>query len=105
MFVSIHFNASRNRSVTGMETHYRGSRGRELAVAIQRSLDRRVTGINRGIKWKDLKVLRETRAAATLVECGFLSNKAEARRCGDPGHRAALAGAIAAGILAAKGAR
>lgn len=105
VFVSIHFNASRNRSVTGLETCYRGSRGRELAVAIQRSLDKRVTGINRGIKWKDLKVLRETRMAATLVECGFISNKAEARRCGDPDHRAALASAIAAGILAAKGAR
>lgn len=105
VFVSIHFNACRDRGVSGIETHYRGVRGRELAASIQRSLAKRVTGVNRGIQWKDLKVLRDTKMAAALVECGFISNKSESRRCGDADHRAALAGAIAAGILAARGGR
>ncbi len=100
VFVSIHFNASRNRAVSGMETFYRSSRGRSLASSIQRSLDRRVTGINRGIANRDYKVLRETRMPAALVECGFISNKAESKRCASPAHRQVLADAIAAGIAA-----
>ena len=102
VFVSIHFNASRNRSVSGIETFYRSSRGRELAASVQRSLDRNVTGINRGIANADLKVLRETRMPAILIECGFVSNKTEARRCGSSAHRQQLAQAIASGILAVR---
>ncbi len=103
VFVSIHFNASRNRTVTGLETHCRSERGRTLARAIQRSLAARKLGVSRGIDWEDFKVLRETKMPAVLVECGFISNKSEARRCGSPAHRQALADAIAAGILAARG--
>lgn len=102
VFVSIHFNASRNRSISGIETHYRSSRGRELAGYVQRSLDKRVTGINRGLRYNNYKVLRETKMPAILVECGFISNKTEARRCGSSAHRQALAEAIASGILAAR---
>lgn len=102
VFVSIHFNASRNRSISGIETHYRSSRGRALAGYVQRSLDKRVTGINRGLRFNDYKVLRETKMPAVLVECGFISNKTEAKRCASPAHRQKLAEAIASGILAAR---
>lgn len=102
VFVSIHFNASRNRAVSGIETHYRSSRGKSLAGAIQRSLDRSVTGINRGITYRDYKVLRETVMPAVLVECGFISNRSEAQRCATAAHRQKLADAIVAGILAAR---
>ena len=87
VFVSIHFNASRDRSVSGIETHYRSDTGRVLAGAIQKSLDRQVTGVNRGIDWEDFKVLRETKMPAVLVECGFISNRAEAARCSSTAHR------------------
>jgi len=102
VFVSIHFNAHRDRSISGMETHYRSSNGRTLARAIQRSLDARVTGINRGVDHADYKVLRSTQMPAALVECGFISNRAEAARCATAAHRQKLAEAIASGILAAR---
>lgn len=102
VFVSIHFNACSDRSASGIETHYRSARGRELAVSVQRSLDNRVTGINRDVSYADYKVLRETRMPAVLVECGFISNKKEAKLCASPAHRQKLAEAIASGILAAK---
>jgi N-acetylmuramoyl-L-alanine amidase len=102
VFVSIHFNAHRDRSISGMETHYRSSNGRTLARAIQRSLDTRVTGINRGVDHADYKVLRATQMPAALVECGFISNRAEAARCATAAHRQKLAAAIASGILAAR---
>ena len=102
VFVSIHFNACRDRTASGIETHYRSTRGRSLAGFIQRSLDRGVTGENRGVGYADYKVLRETKMPAVLVECGFISNKKEARLCASPAHRQKLAEAIAAGLLNAR---
>lgn len=102
VLVSIHFNANRNRSISGLETHYRSDQGRMLAAAIQRSLVRHVPGVNRGIDWEDFKVLRDTRMPAVLVECGFLSHRAENARCATASHRQKIADAIVAGILAAR---
>ncbi len=103
VFVSVHFNATRRTSVSGLEVFYRSARGKILARSILRSMDRRLTGVNRGLFQKDLKVLRDTAMPAVVVECGYLSNRTEARRCGSPAHRQAIAEAIAAGILAARG--
>jgi len=40
IFVSIHFNASRDRSISGFETHYRSTNRRVLAQSIQSAMDR-----------------------------------------------------------------
>jgi N-acetylmuramoyl-L-alanine amidase len=100
IFVSIHFNASRKTEVSGLETHYRSAKAKVLATSVQAALDRSIPGKNRGIQWHDYKVLRETKCPAILVECGFISNKIEARNCGSSAHRQKLAVAIAQGILA-----
>jgi N-acetylmuramoyl-L-alanine amidase len=100
VFVSIHFNATRDRSVKGFQTHYRSERGKALAASIQAAMKKSVPGISRGIDWEDYKVLRETKGTAVLVECGFISNKSEASNCGSAKHRQSLANAIASGISA-----
>lgn len=102
IFVSIHFNGSRTTLISGGEAYYRSSRGKLLATAISRSIKSRVTGGTRGIFYADYKVLRETRMPAVLVECGYISNKREAARCGDPSHRQKIADAIVSGLLAVK---
>lgn len=102
VFVSIHFNGSRKTSISGGEVYYRSKRGKGLASAINRLIKSRVTGGTRGIFYADYKVLRETEMPAVLVECGYLSNKREARRCGDAEHRQKLADAIVSGLLAAR---
>ena len=102
IFVSIHFNASLDRSISGFETHYRSSNGRLLAQSIQSSMDRAIPGTNRGIHYRDYKVLRATKATAALVECGFISNQREYANCNSPAHRQKLANAIASGIAAMK---
>ncbi|MDZ4405169.1 N-acetylmuramoyl-L-alanine amidase [Prosthecobacter sp.] len=103
VFVSIHFNGSRTTLISGGEAYYRSSRGKILASAISRSIKSRVTGGSRGIFYADYKVLRATQMPAVLVECGYISNKREARRCADPVHRQKLADAIVSGLLAARG--
>lgn len=102
VFVSVHFNATRSRLISGMEVFYRSDRGKVLARSILRSMDAKVTGVNRGVFHGNLKVLRSTLMPAVVVECGYISNKTEAARCGTPAHRQKLAEAIAAGILAAR---
>ncbi|WP_353567652.1 N-acetylmuramoyl-L-alanine amidase family protein [Haloferula sargassicola] len=81
VFVSIHFNASRNTRICGAETYYWGNQGRVLAGAIQRRLPARLKTYNRGIRKRGLAVLVHTRCPAVLVECGFMSNRNERQRC------------------------
>lgn len=102
VFVSIHFNSSRRTAVSGTEVYYRSVRGKSVAAAISRSFKARVAGSSRGILSGNFKVLRETRMPAVLVECGYISNKREALRCADPGHRQKLADAIVRGLLAVR---
>ncbi|RBP37751.1 N-acetylmuramoyl-L-alanine amidase [Roseimicrobium gellanilyticum] len=99
LFVSIHFNSTRLTAIKGIETYYRSDRGRKVAYTIQQSLISKVSANNRGIKRGNYAVLKHTRGTAVLVECGFISNKAEASRCGSAAHRQKLAEAIARGIL------
>lgn len=102
LFVSIHFNGLRDRSVSGMEVFYRSASGKAVASKILHSMDVNLKGVKRGVFYKDFKVLRATRMTAVLVEGGYLSNKTEARRCADPDHRQEMANAIARGIMASR---
>lgn len=101
IFVSVHFNAHVDRSIKGIETfYYPGSEdGRALAVAIQNELGNRIKTRNRGVKPSRLKVLKETKGTAVLVECGFISNRWECQRCASSWFRQVLAEEIAEGIL------
>jgi N-acetylmuramoyl-L-alanine amidase len=68
-----------------------------MARAIVTSLGSITT--NRGIMTARFRVLRKNHYPAVLVECGFVSNRAEAARCGSPAFREALAGCIAQAII------
>ena len=97
IFVSIHFNASRNTAIRGVEVFYRSTNGRALASRILTALRARLkTTSGRGLVHGDLKVLRATTMPAVVVEAAYISNKAEAARCATAAHRQAIAEAIAA---------
>jgi N-acetylmuramoyl-L-alanine amidase len=100
IFVSLHFNASTNTSIKGIETYYMSSAGKRFASVIQNRLAARIRTQNRGLKQKsNLVVLRKTKGVSILVECGFISNPWERERCNSSWFRNVLAQEIAAGIV------
>lgn len=75
------------------------SRGPALASSLQKSLCGRLGETNRGVKPKNLAVLRETYfGPAALVEVGFLTNAQSARRMATEDWRRRTAEALADGI-------
>ena len=98
IFVRIHFNATRATWVRGAETYYAGSAGRSLASSIQRQLVSRLNLRNRGVRMARFTVLMQTNCPAVLVECGFISNASERKRCTTSSYQTSAALAIADGI-------
>lgn len=80
VFVSLHFNASDNKSATGIETVYRDEVDRPLASAMQKALVSELGLRDRGIKDDDdelgrsLAVLSSPNVPSVIVEPGFISN-------------------------------
>lgn len=70
-----------------------------LAHAIHRRFVADVKSFDRGKKLAHLGVLRQLECPGVLIECGFLTSEAEARKIATGAHRQKLAAAIAAGIL------
>jgi N-acetylmuramoyl-L-alanine amidase len=99
VFVSIHFNAGRRAGAYGIETYYNNRRGYRLAALIHPRVIRAMASVDRGIRHRGYRVLRKNRLPAILVECGFLTNPAEAARISDSGSRERLARAIGDAIV------
>ncbi len=127
LFVSIHFNASRNTSISGIETYIVPAAGYPttaeeerqrvstrvvacpgnrfdganavLAHFLQKGLLVQSRAEDRGIKRARFYVIRNATCPAALVECGFLSNPREAARIASESYRDQLAEGIARGIL------
>lgn len=99
IFVSVHFNDSRRYSIRGFETYYASPYARNLANRIQRNLLTMPGTRNRGVRTANFKVVKNTVYPSVLVECGFLSNRAEAGRVRTARYREILADKIAEAIV------
>lgn len=73
--------------------------GQTLADCIQGSLIAGTAATDRGIKERSLYVTHRVMGPAVLVEGGFVSNPAEARRLSDTAYRQTIAESIAGGIV------
>ena len=103
VFVSIHFNAHTSTRYHGVETYYFGEQGKRLAAHIHLRLLSRLKLKNRQTRQrKDLAVLNKTRCPAVLVECGYISNHYERKRCLSSSYQDNCARAIVDGIMAYK---
>jgi N-acetylmuramoyl-L-alanine amidase len=99
VFVSIHFNDSRRRRVRGFETYYHSGASFDMASRIQQKLMTIPNSSNGGIHTANFRVLRLANCPAVLVECGYLSNRAEANQARDWEYRELLADRIAEAIV------
>src|SRR5438128_6235870 len=99
IFVSIHFNDSRRRKTRGFETYYHSGASSDLANRIQQKLMTIPHSANRGVHTANFRVLRLASCPAVLVECGFLSNRAEGNQARDWEYRELLADRIANAIV------
>jgi hypothetical protein len=82
LFVSLHRNSSTNPAANGVENWVHTAASSAAVTAANYILDRIVAvGVqsNRGIKYGNFQVLRDTRAPAVLVELGFISNAEDNR--------------------------
>jgi N-acetylmuramoyl-L-alanine amidase len=98
IFVSIHFNYSPKSWVSGAEVYYKS----RCSIGIARNILDQMCALpgvsSRGVRSANFRVLKRAEYPAVLVECGYLTNRAEGRRCAGSSHREALATAIARGI-------
>lgn len=106
IFVSIHFNASRNPTAQGIEIFFYDSKNdrtrsrlsKRLADAILPRLLRRTAATSRGVKKGNFYVIRETEVPAILIEGGFITNPKERSFLKNSSYQEKLARGIADGI-------
>ena len=78
-FISLHYDANPDTSITGFTTYYTHNNQKALASSLNDGLASTITLRNRGAQPANFLVLRENRQNAVLVELGFLSNPSEER--------------------------
>ena len=105
IFVSVHYNWTWKKSVSGIETFYYSGRSKPLAQYIQDGMLRKVSAVNRKAKYGSYYVLRHTKNPAVLVECGFVSNYNERTRMKKGSWRQRVAEGIGNGIIKYQSAR
>jgi len=98
LFVCIHFNATPRSGASGIETYFYSRDSLALASAIHYYVAGGAPTENRGVRRRGYYVLRKTNIPAVLVECGFLTNPAEAAYAQTASYRQRLAEEIAAGV-------
>lgn len=99
VLVSIHYNAG-GSSLHGPEVYYWRVDSHGLAVRLQGAMNAVYGGRGnaRGLVRRRLRLTRNPSIPCVLVECGYLSNRAEAARVGNPRFRQQLAESMARAI-------
>lgn len=100
IFVSIHQNSFSSSSASGVEVYYYPGSvlGKALAEKLSASISAETGLKNRGAKKANFYVLRNTKAPAVLVECGFMSNPNELKLLSNPDFQRKIARAAASAI-------
>ena len=100
LFVSIHADSAPRTGASGAEVYMYT----QASPASQKAAHRMIAAFKRagihyrGIHRRNFHVLREHSRPAILVECGFLTNRSDARKLNTESYRTRIAGVIADGI-------
>jgi len=99
LFISIHNNASDNRSSSGTETFYYTAQSVGLAHEIHRELSRATGCPNRGISQARFFVIRKTWMPSVLLEVAFVTNPREEGYLSSPEWCQRVADGVTRGVL------
>jgi N-acetylmuramoyl-L-alanine amidase len=104
LYLSIHANASGSgwNSANGIETfayETKPTGSTKVATEVQKQLITKTGLANRGVKFADFHVLRESAMDAVLAECGFMTNKAEAELLKSDNYRLKVAQALVQALV------
>ena len=103
IFVSIHFNHSPKKRISGSEVYYKSPVSQAMARNILSQIDALPSSHARYTKTANFRVLRLNRYPAVLVECGYMSNRSEGRLSASTQHHERLASAIARALSQQRG--
>lgn len=103
VFVSIHFNDSPRKRISGSEVYYRSASSEPLARRILAKIAQKPGCRARFVKTANFRVLKLNTYPAVLVECGYMSNRGEGSMSSSAKHQENLAQAIASGLLEMRG--
>jgi N-acetylmuramoyl-L-alanine amidase len=98
IFVSIHYNYTWKKEVSGLETFYYNAPSKRLASLVQNGLINRTRTVDRSAKYARFYVIRNCSLPSILVEGGFVSNTAERNRMKSAWFRESIAQGIVDGI-------
>ncbi|EOD01027.1 N-acetylmuramoyl-L-alanine amidase CwlD [Caldisalinibacter kiritimatiensis] len=103
VFISIHLNSFPQSRYYGAQTFYKKGceESKKLALVIQEELKNTLDKNNNRVPQPrdSVYIIRESKAPAVLIECGFLSNPKEERLLNDPEYQEKVAWAIYSGLL------
>ena len=102
VLVSIHQNKYTTSQPRGSQVFYAPAEGSQaLAEGVQKALQGVSEDNRRGVVQigKDVYLMNHIACPGVLVECGFVSNPAEARLLEDPAYQLKLAAAVLGGVL------
>ncbi|MEK0445598.1 MAG: hypothetical protein RLZZ399_919 [Verrucomicrobiota bacterium] len=103
IFVSVHFNDAGRRSACGVESYYFSPESSRMASRMVGALSQGTGAPNRCARAARFCVLRNNANPAVLMECGYLSSRAEAALIVQPGYRERIAAGIVRGIVEQRG--
>lgn len=100
VYLSIHANSFPNEKLSGAQVFYfaDSAEGKNLAQAVQQSLNSAINGKRVAKGNKDLFILKKANRTAITVEVGFLSNPTEEEMLKDPGYQQKLGMAVYEGL-------
>jgi N-acetylmuramoyl-L-alanine amidase len=76
-FISIHYDSNSNHSVRGITSYYYHAFQKPLAESVHSATIKKTKMKDRGVRFGDYYVIRETNKNAILLELGYLSNPTE----------------------------
>lgn len=95
LFISVHANSSNSAAASGSETYYQRDSSIPFAKVMHKYLVQATGLSDRGVRYGNFHVIRETTMPAVLLEVGYLSNKGDEAKL----FTEALQNKVAAGIV------